>query len=1007
DWTGRVVVEQGPPDAVGDEDGDGVGNRMEQVIGSDPIDPDTDSDGVWDGEEVEVGADPLDGSDGGDPESTCWFMVTIGGHLPWGCANDPGTVATDLRPLNGVAFNDDKRPNVWTVTITGTGAGSVNGRSGSVSIGTGEYGLRRIEYVRLKRGACYEVSLSFGGFVPASGGGWGEHHAYFAGLTPVDVRTPDRSRGGVPAVCAGCCCHVIVNPAGSEGPFPGGVLGNHCWTEPGTYPGVDGRTVLLCLPVVDLDIDSDNSEGLVGEARFTVQDERLERGDRPGGMKVVLVNREDADGDRVLDFADGFDHDPTLSDDDQSPGARFTPIQVCVKGLTAEQQATATITLGYDGAHPADMVVTTRQLDSVTPDTIRSIRDYSAGEGLVRVWRRNGDVRRSINDYVVPNHPYPIEELLGGGSSVVLYVEAVNGSAESAPITVSVAADPPLGCVMSSSVRVLPLDPVTGLSEDEVAGYRVIRALSSEVVGTNGNDILIGRNNPPGDVETIHALGGDDIILAGGGDDVIHCGPGRDLVFSWRGSKNIHLDPAQDRVSYMAGNVLAAAPLTNHQVDPPETTPEPGVPPRGASAAPFTPEDVRSAYVWAFGADDAFLRAFEHPDNGGEILVVPSYSGWRGASLTSGTHNLDRLDLGGWGESAVHKYVLKIEYSAGNALSAAVGMRQSILSEMLPRDFEAFFFELTASQRTDPTEWNLVYGSWNEMRAAQLQKVIGITKVMVSVYVSAWFAAAGPAGEIIEAVVEVSDALDDNREAISEAFEFLSLLPGKALGIFDDTQGEFLDDLTPPGGGGGILPPDDDPEEPTDPPAVSPGRLFAKLNLRNASAILKGDVVRIRLGNNAYATKGFVLRRDMPVRVVARADGSSVLLVGKAQQVTGPADAHVRTINRLADEMAQHGRILSLGSMPTRNYLYIGMNRSVRTMVANGQTGARFESCSRKRPDLTGLWIDAQGRSGVDMFEVASGGQDRVGLTAALDQVMRTLPQGVTRGVRESFNRDP
>jgi hypothetical protein len=45
---------------IGDRDDDGIGDREEELIGTDPDDPDTDDDGLRDGEELELETDPLD-----------------------------------------------------------------------------------------------------------------------------------------------------------------------------------------------------------------------------------------------------------------------------------------------------------------------------------------------------------------------------------------------------------------------------------------------------------------------------------------------------------------------------------------------------------------------------------------------------------------------------------------------------------------------------------------------------------------------------------------------------------------------------------------------------------------------------------------------------------------------------------------------------------------------------------------------------------------------------------
>jgi len=49
-----------PDDRVGDSDGDGLSDDREAALGTDPLDPDSDGDGWSDGAEVRLGTDPTD-----------------------------------------------------------------------------------------------------------------------------------------------------------------------------------------------------------------------------------------------------------------------------------------------------------------------------------------------------------------------------------------------------------------------------------------------------------------------------------------------------------------------------------------------------------------------------------------------------------------------------------------------------------------------------------------------------------------------------------------------------------------------------------------------------------------------------------------------------------------------------------------------------------------------------------------------------------------------------------
>jgi len=108
DWVSEDfdVVDMDPE---GDDDGDGLKNAEEEVLGTDPLDADTDDDTYTDGEEVEHGGDPL------DPQviPAPWLhIVTIDPQDPEGWTNWPITFTVSGEMRDGVPAD------LSTATIT-------------------------------------------------------------------------------------------------------------------------------------------------------------------------------------------------------------------------------------------------------------------------------------------------------------------------------------------------------------------------------------------------------------------------------------------------------------------------------------------------------------------------------------------------------------------------------------------------------------------------------------------------------------------------------------------------------------------------------------------------------------------------------------------------------------------------------------------------------------------------------------------------------------------------
>jgi len=150
---------------------------------------------------------------------------------------------------------------------------------------------------------------------------------------------------------------------------------------------------------------------------------------------LVLVNRGDADGDRIPDFADGYDFDPDDPNDDISSSDRFTPLTINVPDLS--ESSSPTIVFGFDLADPEALNVYDGQLGPV----------YAATTGTLRLWRTDAGAMRDVDvDLIRPDEPYTLEDfgLPETGGPLVVYVESVRTSQEIGDQRVHVTID---GCV--------------------------------------------------------------------------------------------------------------------------------------------------------------------------------------------------------------------------------------------------------------------------------------------------------------------------------------------------------------------------------------------------------------------------------------------------------------------------------------------------------------------------------------------------------------------------------
>ncbi|MCA9295904.1 MAG: hypothetical protein KC983_05290, partial [Phycisphaerales bacterium] len=187
-----------------------------------------------------------------------------------------------------------------------------------------------------------------------------------------------------------------------------------------SHPGDGG---LPCVDFVDVD---------VRDPHFIVAPDA----ENPGAC-LLLVNREDADGDGIPDYADGFNLHEDDANDDVSPNDAFTPLSIAVPDLS--ESATPEIVFSYDLADPATVNM------YIGPDG----PVYAAPVGTLRLWRTPAHLPRDPDvDLIRPDEPLTPEDLgvPTTGGPLILWVETVRTSDTIGDQTISVAID---GCVDS------------------------------------------------------------------------------------------------------------------------------------------------------------------------------------------------------------------------------------------------------------------------------------------------------------------------------------------------------------------------------------------------------------------------------------------------------------------------------------------------------------------------------------------------------------------------------
>jgi Protein-arginine deiminase (PAD) len=202
-----------------------------------------------------------------------------------------------------------------------------------------------------------------------------------------------------------------------------------------------------CEPSIDLDIDSDNTNGFGAPDRNETEDsieDVDDDPDKPG--KLLGLNDDDGDSDDIPDFADGFDLDGTAGNNDDTPptGEQFVPLVLELK--EGVDLSTATLKFTYSASDPAGVTTT-----GTAPDLF-----YTPASGHLRIWTKNGSTARKKNsfaaatdagDFVPADVTFGPSDLTKLGftamnRSVTLYVEAVRKKPAIAELQITAEVDP-------------------------------------------------------------------------------------------------------------------------------------------------------------------------------------------------------------------------------------------------------------------------------------------------------------------------------------------------------------------------------------------------------------------------------------------------------------------------------------------------------------------------------------------------------------------------------------
>ncbi len=188
----------------------------------------------------------------------------------------------------------------------------------------------------------------------------------------------------------------------------------------------------------DLDVDS-NNDGVIGDG---VEEDKCEDAaaninlQRVG--KILCVNNGDRDGDKIPDYADGYNSPGGGNNAGAGASAKFTPMILALKGNILPS---ATVTFSYQGSDP--LQVGSQQ------------QGYSTPPGFLRIWTKDGNQARngfpiSANgpgNFVKPDEAYTLQDLgdqnpVAGPRTFSLFIEGISASQQTADMRIEVWVDP-------------------------------------------------------------------------------------------------------------------------------------------------------------------------------------------------------------------------------------------------------------------------------------------------------------------------------------------------------------------------------------------------------------------------------------------------------------------------------------------------------------------------------------------------------------------------------------